>query len=552
MKINKNILQTKFGLIIIVCIAAFLRLYQLGSIPPHLTPDEASLGYNAYSVMKTGRDEYGTLLPIIFKSFGDYKPGLYVYSAIPSIAVLGLNEVAVRLPSALAGVIGVIAVYFIALEFFKNKQLANIVSLLLAISPWHIHFSRGAWEINLSLALTLMGILFFLKGLKKERYLFFSAISFGLTLAAYQGAKLSTGLVVVLLLLFYWKEWRSVSLKTSMKAAALGLLVSLPILLSLFNGQTGRLTVFSVFSYPRDASFVSHFISEAGITHNSVPYYLYYSETQNFVRGVLGRWFNHFSGRFLFFEGDWQNPRHTAPNHGVLLLSDLLFIGSGIVVLIKQRKKKEFLFFGIWLLIAPLPAVLSRDQVHAVRSYNLVVPFMFVIGLGINWLISARKRIFLPAVLLTYFAAFIYFADAYFVHLPIHNSQFWEYGYKQVVETVTPIQNNFDHIYIQQSYAQPYIFFLFYGKYDPKKYQAESYLSESNSGDVGQVSKLGNISFVPVDWSLIRGEKGTIVIGDTFRIPVVDSKEGPEFHVIKEIPYLNGKYLAFRIIEIKR
>lgn len=552
MKINTQFLQGKLALIIIVCIAAFLRIYELGSLPPHLTPDEASLGYNAYSILKTGRDEYGTLLPLIFKSFGDYKPGLYVYTAVPSIALLGLNEIAVRLPSAIFGIIGVIAVYFISIELFKHKRLAAITSLLLAISPWHIHFSRGAWEINLSLMLTLLGILWFLKSLKNQRYLLLSALSFGLTLSAYQGAKLSTGIVVLLLVGFYWKNLKSMSISTYVKTALVGLLVSLPIILSLFNGQTGRLTVFSVFSYPRDTEFVNDFISEANVVPNSIPYYLFYSEPQNFARGILGRWFNHFSGRFLFFEGDWQNPRHTAPNHGVLLLSDLVFIGTGIVVLIKQRKNKAFLFFGLWLILSPLPAVLSRDQVHAVRSYNMVIPFMFIVGFGLNWLIGVKKWIFLPFIFVTYLVGFIYFVDAYFVHLATHNSQLWEYGYKQVVETVTPIQDNFDHIYVQQSYAQPYIFFLFYGKYDPKKYQAESYLSESSSGDVGQVSKLGNISFVPVDWSLIRGEKGTIVIGDTFRIPVVDSKEGPEFHIVKEIPYLNNKELAFRIIEIKR
>src|SRR3990172_7308426 len=106
-------------LLIILLMAAFLRLWNLGSIPPGLTPDEASLGYNAYSILKTGRDEYGELMPIVFKSFGDYKAGLYVYLTVPFVALLGLTEFAIRLPSAVAGVTAVWLVYKIVNELMS-------------------------------------------------------------------------------------------------------------------------------------------------------------------------------------------------------------------------------------------------------------------------------------------------------------------------------------------------------------------------------------------------------------------------------------------------
>ncbi|KKR10908.1 MAG: hypothetical protein UT40_C0043G0001, partial [Candidatus Woesebacteria bacterium GW2011_GWA1_39_21b] len=170
----------KYYLLIILGIAIVLRLWKLGSIPPSLTSDEASLGYNAYSILKTGRDEYGQFLPIIFKSFGDYKPGLYVYSTVPFVAFFGLNEFSVRLPSAIAGVIAVWLLYKIvsSLSVVKDSQsqvtdhrsLATIAALMLAISPWHIHFSRGAWEVNLALTLTLTGIYFFIKSLHKSSF----------------------------------------------------------------------------------------------------------------------------------------------------------------------------------------------------------------------------------------------------------------------------------------------------------------------------------------------------------------------------------------------
>ena len=109
----------------ILILAAILRIWQLGSLPPSLTPDEAALGYNAYSILKTGRDEYGKLLPVIFKSFGDYKPGFYIYTTVPFIAIFGLTEFAVRLPSAIAGVIAVWLMYLIV----KKIRLKNILEI---------------------------------------------------------------------------------------------------------------------------------------------------------------------------------------------------------------------------------------------------------------------------------------------------------------------------------------------------------------------------------------------------------------------------------------
>src|SRR5258708_14555608 len=128
-------------LLLILFVALFLRIYKISSNPPGLTPDEASLGYNAYSILKTGRDEYGKLFPIIFKSFGDYKPGLYIYFTAPFVAVFGLNETSVRLPSVVAGTITVFLVYLVTKELFGKEKLSLIAMAVAAFNPWLIYFS---------------------------------------------------------------------------------------------------------------------------------------------------------------------------------------------------------------------------------------------------------------------------------------------------------------------------------------------------------------------------------------------------------------------------
>src|SRR3990167_11448577 len=97
----------------IILVAGFLRCYRLGQVPPALDWDEASLGYNAWALLETGRDEFGNSWPLSIRSFGDYKPPIYTYLLIPSTKIFGRTEFAIRFPSALAGTLTVAVTYFL-------------------------------------------------------------------------------------------------------------------------------------------------------------------------------------------------------------------------------------------------------------------------------------------------------------------------------------------------------------------------------------------------------------------------------------------------------
>jgi hypothetical protein len=294
-------------------------------------------------------------------------------------------------------------------------------------------------------------------------------------------------------------------------------------------------------------------LNEGGEKIGDLNYYLYHGETFAFFRGVLGRFFNHFSGRFLFFEGDFSNPRHSAPYQGQLLLIDLLLLTVGIIYIVRNYSlfSKPYSLILLWLILAPLPAILSRDQVHAVRSLNMAIPLVFISAIGLTSVLK-QLRVVGFGFLVFYFLSFVYFCDAYFVHLPKHSSKLWEYGYKQIVETVTPIQYNYEKVVVQQSFAQPYIYFLFFNKYDPAKYQNEnSYVNSENKLDVGYVTKIDNVYFEAIDWSRNRGDHGVLFVADTLRIPPLDSNDDREFELIKEIKYLDNLNTAFRILEVK-
>ncbi len=546
-KLNK----VTISLFIILCVASFLRLWHLSSVPPHLTSDEAALGYNAYSIMKTGRDEYGKLLPLIFKSFGDYKPGLYVYTAIPFIKLFGLNEFSVRLPSALSGIATVAILYLLVRDLTQNKKIAIAASSLLAISPWHIQFSRGAWEITLNLLFVVLGVYFFLRSFKSEKKLLYSLLFFGLSFLTYQGAKISTPIIMLILFLVFNEEIRNYSIKNILKSALVFGVIMVPVILSVIRGQTGRASVFSVFSYPRPAEYLQAQLKEGNEVKNSLTYYVLHSEALNFTRGILGRWFNHFSGRFLFFEGDWSNPRHSAPYTGELILLDAVFLVGGIFALFSSSKNKPRNFIIIWLLLAPLGAAITRDQVHAVRSFNMVIPLTILLAHGVNVIYTTRYKIFLFLFTCFYILNYLFFLDAYFVHLPAHSSKLWNYGYREVVKSISTLEPKYDKIVIPQSYAQPYIYFLFYQKYDPQKYQKIARLDEDKNGDVGLVEKIDNVYFKYLDWPQDKREKNIILVADDIQAPISDIEKCSNCKVLQEIKYLDHKEIAFRIIEIK-
>lgn len=532
-------------LVSILILAAFLRLYDLAGNRPHLTNDEAALGYNAYTILNTGKDEHGEFLPVIFKSFGDWKPGFYVYATVPSVAALGVNEFSVRLPSALSGIIAVLLIYLISKKLF-NEKIGCFAAFFLSINPWHLNFSRGAWEANLALTLLLAGIYFYLLSLKSKKFIVLSALFFALTLWTYQSAKLASLIPLLLLAVTFKKELFNINKKFIALGVLIGFLISLPVLTSLSSGKGGRLEVMSVFSYERPPEYIQKTITDqSGEKKGDWQFSVFHPEWFNFTRGIFGRYFNHFSGKFLFFEGDWSNPKHTSPNMGYFLLLDLPFLILGIYSLIKKGDKSSF-FILSWLALAPMPSALSRDSIHGVRALNMVIPLTIISANGANLIFNKYKYLFF-IFLVFYFFNFLYYLDAYHVHGKLTDAKYYQYGYKQVVGELSSEQYKDKKIAFAQSYDQPYIFFLFF---NPDLRNKDILNEDSLYGDVGKVAKLGNIEFRNINWSGDKQQDGLVLVGREIDFPPEEINDNPDYKVNK-INYPNGD-TAFIILEVTR
>lgn len=557
----------KIVLVFIFALAFFLRVYKLGSCPVGFLWDEAALGYNGYSILKTGRDEYGKFIPIIFKSFGDYKPGLYIYLTVPSIAIFGLNEFSVRLPAAILGSLTVLLIYLFIREAFAlikerdqkfSEDLALVMAFLLAVSPWHLNFSRGAWEVTLMIFLLVFGFYLLLKFLNTKKIKFFisSIILLTFSLFAYQASKLLMPVLALAFFYFFRKYFEKTPSKIKTGFILFVLLGSF--LFNLFaslGGRGGRLKVMSIFSYPRSPKETQDLISQD--KGSKFDWKVFHSPPFYFTRSVLDRYLNHFSGNFLFISGDWSNPRNGILFQGVMYYLDLVFLAAGLIYLARKKRNSLENFMIFWLFFAPLPSALTRDSISSIRSFSMVIPLVFIAGTGVIELFSylnKRKSILKYGLKLllafVYLALFIRLLDLYFVHDKFYNSANRLFGYKEMIGFVNSQIVNKNKVVISNKYGQPYIYFLFYSKYDPKSYQKVSNLTKNPYGDVGEVERIGKIEFRKVNWPTDRFMKNSLFVGDEFELPIIDIVGQENIYFLKEIKYYN-RNTAFRIVETK-
>lgn len=541
-------------LALIIIIASFLRLYNLSGNPPGLTWDEAALGYNAYSILKTGRDEYGQILPITLKSFGDYKPALYAYLDIPFIAILGLNELSVRLPSALLGIGTVILIYFLTLELFNKKWLSLATAFLLSISPYAIQFSRPAFEVNMALFLNVLGTYLFILGIRQRKLLIWSMVTFVLSILTYQASKMFVPLLFFTLLFSFKDQLReSRFLKTIIFLVISLILVIL--LITFVVGKSDRLATLNFFAYQRSQEEIKQILIENGLEIASPQFEVLHGEWWAYTRGLVERYLIYFSPKMLFVEGDY-NQRHRVPDLGVLYYFSAVLIPLGVIYFVTLGGKSVSFIF-LWLLLAPLPAVLSRDLISMLRALNMVVPLTILEAAGAYYLLTQLKLrsryvfIFGSLIIATVVTVnLIVFLDRYFIHAPKEYSQFWLSGYTNLFHAGGYTSENlskYNKVVVSDAYGQPYIFYVFFTKYPPKDFQKQAVLDQPTV-DVGTVRKIDNIEFRHVYWPVDRGTKKSLFVGSLEELPDKDVIPFPEYKILKDVYFANGA-VAFRIVE---
>lgn len=506
-------------LIVIIVLAFFLRFYELGKVPASPDWDEVSLGYNAYSILKTGRDEYGKFLPLVFRSFDDYKPPLYVYLTIPAIALFGLNVTAVRLPSAILGTLTILFAYFLIRELFAQHKYREKISLisvfLLAISPWHLQFSRVAFETNTALFLNVAGASFFFLGRKKPFLWLFSVLFFALAPYAYHSARVFTPLLIIGLVIFY-KEELLKRIKWTFSLTLLIFLIELPLIFILMSPE-GRLRITGVSIMSDQTNVLRRDIQKIEEDHqnNSSIFSLLHNRRITYGLKMVDGYLRHFDLRWLFLDGD--NKRHHAPDMGLLYLWELPFLLIGVYKLFFSVKNSNKKFIFWWFLIAPLPSVITTELPHAVRTLCFLPTFQIftAIGIIVSWEIIKSGKIIIKAFSLCYllfiiFNIYFYFHQ-YYQHLNYETAKYWQYGYASLVNLVRKEYPKYEKIVVSKKLEEPHMFFLFYLKYDPDKYLREG--GTTRGGFASDFKKFDKYEFRPLEEEKENFNGKTLFIG---------------------------------------
>ena len=479
----KEFIHRHWLLVLFFVVALFLRTINLSEYPVGFHGDEASIGYNAFSLLQTLKDQDGNFLPIAIDQFGDFRPAGYHYLAIPFVAIFGLSEFAVRLPAALFASFSVIAIYFLVLELFEKRFTASLAALLLAILPWDINISRASSEAVIATFFVLVGVLFFIKFVKQKKFsaqfLLISTLCFLVSFFFYHAHRFFVPAFFPLMATVSYFVYKPVrKKKLAILSVFLILIVSVVLFLSVGRGS-GRVANVGLMSIPGGTSQLKQAMDEEG-TLNPLINRSYNNKLFYFGRFFATFYTQHLSGDFLFVNNGYP-IRYKMLHTGNLYIIMAPFLLLGIAKLLSDgifSKKYLYLIPVGWLLIAPIPAGLTWEDLPNVIRSSLLIPalvmicsFGFVETLGLVKNRNIRIGIILICGVIL-FHNFLYFHHNYFWRAKIHEPWYRSTAVKELLFQVSLLSKGDQKIVMTTEKNNNLLFYLFYNKYDPKKFHA--------------------------------------------------------------------------------
>jgi 4-amino-4-deoxy-L-arabinose transferase-like glycosyltransferase len=484
--------------------------------PPCLNADEAANAYDAYSILKTGRDQYGNFMPLRFKSFGDYKLPLLTYLAIPFIKIFGLTETGIRMVNFPFVFLFPIVIYLLTQELFNKKNVSLLAAFLSAFAPGLQLLSRQAHEGYLTAFFLTLTAYFFIKLIKKSSlinyFLFF--VSLFVSLFGYHFSRLWAGFYFLLFLFFAFKK----------KLSRLTIFVF--IIVILLFGMTDviykptRIQNLLFFNNIGFSLRINELRAEGGSR-------LMYNKLTVGLKDITNEYLKYFSPQFFVVNGD-ENYRFGFPGVSPITPLEYLFIFIGLYFLFKNKEKQRYLIL-LMFLFSPLSAALSWLGGSITRSIFIFIPALIISAYGIINFFNKKRFIFILLFVICYLLFSFYSWDFYLNHYPKRAVVIrgWQCGYKEVGEYIKNNYDRFNKFYLTKKNGQPYIFILFYLKYPPEKYQKESSLSNADQYGFGQVESFDKFIF-----DLPKGNvNNSVVVGFPDDFPNIEKSHLKEIKV---------------------
>jgi 4-amino-4-deoxy-L-arabinose transferase-like glycosyltransferase len=427
-------MRHKVVLIFVLLLFLVSRIYKIAEIPASVYWDEASIGYNAFSIATDLKDEWGSKLPLHFRAFGEFKLPVYIYTVAVFVKALGLNEYAVRLPAVLYSLGTLIVIYLLTKKIIGKKWVAILASFILSVSPWFFIFSRTGYEVNAGLFFFLLGTYLFLLIDKNKYYLLGTVVGFLLSFYSYNSFRIIIPVWLATLFIYRYRDFTKIKKEwVLIISSVLIFILSLVPVYRLYKFDTGGARFAQV-------------------------------EVESKL-GFVKNYFSHFDPKFLFVSGD-VNPRSQIPGHGQLYWFEIVLIFFGLVAILKSKKVLFYLPL-VTLLIAPIPAALTKESPHALRALLMAPSFAIISAMGVMYLKEHGKKIsaaILFIAIIAYYLSFELYMTDFIIKYSKETATDWQYQYKEIfAKQKTGV--------VTDKYAQPYIFALYYLKYPPQEFR---------------------------------------------------------------------------------
>lgn len=472
---------------VITLLSFFVRANDLETNPNGFFCDEASIAYNAKSILETGADEHGRSLPVYFKCFGDYKSGFYIYSVVVSTAIFGESHFATRLPAAFYLTLAMVIAYLF-LACFIHPFCGLLAVALMAYDPWLNHFSHIAFELSTVPLFISASTFFWFKAINgKPKYFILSSLFFALTFYAYPPARLFVPLFTIGLVIIFRKAILELgcNLKYFCSFIGLSLLLAIPFINYIFYEPEflERVNYLNLFSTP----YIKHSAGYKWL----LEHFQFFKDSADtnpdfFKRSLIYCWnyLAYLSPEYLFFSGD-SNPRFGTTCYGIFGLASLPGFITGLFFLFKRREMIDKLLL-LWLFLYPLPGALTWEDIpHSGRGIVMHPAFSMIAAIGYWQILRLLKHFKTHKILITALTISLiccvglWVRHIYNYSVFYHNrysgisSGWMQYGYKNAINYIEENHHKYKKVVIVSTYLhyQSYIFVLYYGRVSPADWQ---------------------------------------------------------------------------------
>ena len=534
-------------LLAILLAAATLRLWGLGSVPPGVYCDEAAMGTNAKMLGLTGRTLKGEVLPLwvheaTFERYQSYQivyQPVYQYTLVPFVRLFGLSSFVVRLPSVLYGVLGVLAVYLFGRGLY-GATVGLAAAGLLAISPWHHHYSRICFEVISLPVFLAFGFHLLFRGLERPRCLAGGAVLLALSTYAYPAGRL---FVPILLLTFaalhpreLWGARRAV-----LAAAGAAALVAVPNLYVLLTdpnqGRMHNLFIWGTDIANENAVLWLREAAKGGgwaaTVLESRPLLL------PFVFGF--NWLSHLSPSFLFISGDGR-AIYAAQGLGMCYFFVAPLLAMGLWTLARRWRERKGLFLLAWFLTWPIPASLTIHAPHGTRGMTNFPVIEIISAVGLVAIFTAARPAFLPPRSTSWKVALAAVAACYVAirvpievtgylrnyhrEFPVYAAKWFDQGVGDGIRRLAAERREGEELYVSPRVHNAYLNILFFADVD---YRALDPRTPDHDG------------LLPTGWHVAWPEKlYSREPKGLWLIQSEEKEEHPKAQVVAKIDYPDG------------